>query len=193
VQVPPVLQSNAGRRPQFASARGSEYAMLSRRVRRAGLLGSPAALLRLEDRVHRAGARGRMDRVRHPRQLVVAARHRRVPGGGLHPDRIPGPRRRAPPGLPLTARQLCPRRLVRQSGHRAQLRLVDRQAQPPPRPPEHRGRRPRHHDQRAGRSPAAGRGRAGAPGGWPSATRPTSWSRCCFSRRSACTPPASGR
>ena len=38
MQVPPVLQSDAGRRPQPASARGSEYATLSRHVRQAGLL-----------------------------------------------------------------------------------------------------------------------------------------------------------
>jgi fatty acid desaturase len=38
VHVPPVSQFDAGQRPQPASARGSEYAMLSRRVQRAGLL-----------------------------------------------------------------------------------------------------------------------------------------------------------
>jgi fatty acid desaturase len=38
MQVAPVLRSGAGRRPQSASARGSEYATLSRRVRQAGLL-----------------------------------------------------------------------------------------------------------------------------------------------------------
>jgi fatty acid desaturase len=38
VDVSPFVQSGAGWRPQSESARGSEYAMLSRRVRRAGLL-----------------------------------------------------------------------------------------------------------------------------------------------------------
>jgi fatty acid desaturase len=38
VQVPHVSQSDAGQRPQSASARGSQYAGLSRRVRQAGLL-----------------------------------------------------------------------------------------------------------------------------------------------------------
>ena len=43
-----------------------------------------------------------------------------------------------------------PRFRVRQPRHRAQLRLVDRQAQPASCPPEHRGRRSGHHDRRAG-------------------------------------------
>jgi fatty acid desaturase len=38
MQVSHVLRSDAGRRPQSASTRGSEYATLSRRVRQAGLL-----------------------------------------------------------------------------------------------------------------------------------------------------------
>jgi fatty acid desaturase len=38
VHVPPVLQSDADQRPQSANPRGSEYAMLSRHIRQAGLL-----------------------------------------------------------------------------------------------------------------------------------------------------------
>jgi hypothetical protein len=106
--------------------------------------GAAAWLLHPEDRGHHRAAGCRMDSFRSSGQLVVADRGCRVPGGDLHPDRVPGPRRRAPADFRHQAGQLRRRRPARQPRHRAELRLVDRQAQPPPRPPQHRGRRSRH-------------------------------------------------
>ena len=82
--------------------------------------------------------------------LVVAAGRRRVPGRRVHPDRVHRPRRRAPADLPVPAGQLPGRPAARQPGDRAELRLVGRQAQPPPRPPQPRGQGPGHRDRRAG-------------------------------------------
>ena len=107
-----------------------------------GAAGAAPGVLRLEDRGHHRAAGCRMDRLRRGGQLVVAAGGGRVPGGGLHPDRVPGPRRRAPADFRLPAGQLRRRRPARQPRHRAELRLVGRQAQPPPRAPQHRGRGP---------------------------------------------------
>ena len=75
----------------------------------------------------------------------------------------PGTGRSSAPGGPATAGHPAG-----QPGHRAELRLVGRQAQPAPRAPQHRGRGSRHRDRRAGlqRRPGAGRpgpGPAGVP------------------------------
>ena len=155
--------------------------------------GAAAWLLHLEDRGHHRAAGRRLDRIRRGGQLVVADRGGRVPGGDLHPDRVPGPRRRAPADLRHPAGQLRRRGPARQPGHRAELRLVGRQAQPPSRAPQHRGRGPRHRGRRAGVHRRPGARQPAALPGWCSATRRTCSSRCCCWKGSTCTSRASGR
>ena len=175
----PIVQSGASWRPESAG-RGSDYAPLSRQVRQAGLLDRRpryyAWKITLTAAALAAGWAAFAVIGNSWWQLAVAvflavvftqlgflghdAGHRQI---FAHP-----------------AGQLRPRHPVRQPRHRAQLRLVGRQAQPASRPPQHRGRRPRHHDQRAGVLRRQGTGRAGASSGWPSATRPTCSSRMLF-------------
>ena len=57
---------------------------------------------------------------------------------------------------PVPGGQPHPRRAARQSGHRAQLWMVGRQAQPPSRPPQHRGKRIRTSGCAYWRSPNTG-------------------------------------
>ena len=82
---------------------------------------------------------------------------------------------------------------MRQSRDRAELRLVDRQAQPGSRSSQHRGRRSGRHDRAARllRRPCAGRP-AGCSGSC-FAIRRTCWFPCCSWKRPACTRPASAR
>jgi len=74
VQVPPVSQSDASRRPLSAAARGSEYAMLSRRVRQAGLLGADPdimiSVLAYAQALRHLNATGRLTR---PAAVTAAA------------------------------------------------------------------------------------------------------------------------
>jgi hypothetical protein len=112
-----------------------------------GAAGTASRALRLEDHGHGRTAGCRMGSLRPGGRLMVAAGCGRVPGGHVHPGGVLGPRRRAPADFQLPAGQLHSWRPVRQSRHRAELRLVDRQAQPPSRPPQHRRRGPRHHDE----------------------------------------------
>ena len=93
--------------PEPASPRGSDYAELSRQVRQAGLLdrrpGYYAWKIALTAR--RWCSAGQ----RSPRSATHGGSWRRgVPGGGLRPVRVPGPRCRAQAGLPLPAGQLRP-------------------------------------------------------------------------------------
>ena len=153
--------------------------------------GAPARLVRRQDRPQPGPAGRRLGRLRPPRGLLVAAGHRRLPGGGVHPARLPRPRRRPPPDLPFPARQRPGRPPPRQPAGRGELRLVGRQAQPPPHQPQPRGPGPRHQHRRARvhrrARPAPGTGWSG----WSPATRPGCSSRCCCWRRPTCTWPAS--
>ena len=151
-----------------APRRGSEYAQLSRQIKQAGLLERRPGYYAWKIAVT-VGllAAGWAAFVRGGR-LLVAAGGRRVPGGGLHPDRLPRPRRRAPADLRLPAGQLRRRPPARQPRHRAELRLVGRQAQPAPRAPQHRGRGPRHRASARWPSPPRRRAPAGAWPGWSS-------------------------
>src|SRR5512132_1817605 len=112
--------------------------------------GAPARLVRGQDRPQPGPARRRLGRLRHPGRLLVAAAHRRLPGGRLHPARLRRPRRRPPPALPLPPRQRPGGPSPRQPAHRDQLRLVGPQAQRPPHQPQPRGPGPRHQHHRAG-------------------------------------------
>jgi hypothetical protein len=113
-----------------------------------GAAGAAPRVLHLEDHAHRRGAGLRVGRLDRGGRFVAAAGGGRVPGGDLHPDRVPGPRRRAPAGFRLRAGQLPRRPAASQPGHRAELRLMGRQAQPLPRAPQHRRRWPRYRSQR---------------------------------------------
>ena len=187
-QVPQLVQQpESGQPPLPAGSRGSEYAALSRQVRQAGLLDRRLRYYAWKIALTAVALAAGWAAFAVIGNSWWQLARRGVPGRDLRPVRLPRPRRRAPAGLPLPAGQLRPRHAVRQSGHRAQLRLVDRQAQPAPRPPEHRGRRPGHHDRRAGVLRRPGAGRPGHPAaGLPLPGLPAR-SRCCSSRRSACT------
>ena len=74
------------------------------------------------------------------------------------------------------------RRPARQPRHRAELRLVGRQAQPPPRPPQHEGADPDIAIGALAFTASQARAGRGAWPGWRSATRRTCSSRCCSLR-----------
>ena len=108
-----------------AQQRGSEYAELSRQVKAAGLLERRPGYYawKIAVTVGLLGAGWTVFVVLGDSWWQLAGG--RVPGGDLHPYRIPGPRRRSPAGLHLPAGQLRRRHLARQPEHRAELRLVD--------------------------------------------------------------------
>ena len=96
-------------------------------------------------------------------RLVVGRAARPGPGGRLDPARVPRSRGGAPAGHPPPGRDPAARPAVRQPAQRAELVLVDREAQRAPRPPQ----RPRH-------GPGRARGGVGVrrrPGGRPSRRR----------------------
>ena len=150
------------------AARGSDYAVLCRQIRQRRSARPPPRLLH-----RRRSPRtplmllGRLDGVRPARALVVPAARRGVPGLRVHPDRVRRARRRPPSDRRVTAAQRPARRPARQPARRAQLRLVGRQAQPPPRQSQPRGARPRHrHRKRPGlhERPRASPARRAGPG-----------------------------
>src|SRR5829696_3754228 len=67
--------------------------------------GAPAPLVRRQDRPQPGLAGRRVGDLRRHWRVVVAAGHRRLPGGGLHPAGLRRPRRRPPADLPLPPRQ----------------------------------------------------------------------------------------
>ena len=77
-------------------------------------------------------------------QLVVPAVARCRARAGRHPVRLPGPRRRAPADLPVADVERVDLPAALRRLRRPRLRLVARQAQPPPRQPQQGGPRPRH-------------------------------------------------
>ena len=149
--------------PEPASPRGSDYAVLSRQVRQAGLLDRRPRYYAWKITLTAAALALGWAAFAVIGNSWWQLGDGGVPGGRLRPVRLPRPRRRAQPGLPHPAGQRRPRHRVRQPRHRAQLRLVDRQAQPAPRPPQHRGRRPGHRDRRAGLLRRQRPDRAGPP------------------------------
>src|SRR5215218_5677476 len=112
--------------------------------------GPPPRLVRGQDRPQPGPAGRRGGRLRHPGGVVVAAGHRGVSGGGVHPARLRRPRRRPPPALRVPAGQQPGRAPPRQPAGRDQLRLVGPQAQRPPQQPQPRGPGPRHQHHRPG-------------------------------------------
>ena len=123
----------------------------------------------------------------------MAARHRRLPGGRVHPAGVPRSRGRAMARPSVRAGPTGCWGCSSATSRSAWLRLVGRQAPPPPRAPQHGGARPRHPRRRRGvhrrRRRAAARV---APVHRPPPGASCS-SRCCCWRRCTCTSRASGR
>ncbi|CAA9442971.1 MAG: Linoleoyl-CoA desaturase, partial [uncultured Pseudonocardia sp.] len=125
-----------------AAARGQRLRRAQPDRPRGGPARPAARALRRPGRGDARRAGRHLDRVRAPRRHLVAAPHGRGAGRGLDARVVRRPRRRAQADLPRPARQRRRRPLPRRAG-RPELRLVGRQAQPPPRQPQPRGRRPR--------------------------------------------------
>jgi hypothetical protein len=113
-----------------------------------GSPGPAAGLLRRQDHPDHRLACGGVDGLLAAAGLLVAVGHRGVPGVRLHPGRLPRARRRPPAGLPHPAAQRPGWPRLWQPAHRAELRLVGRQAQPPPQQPQPCGPGPRRHRRR---------------------------------------------
>ncbi|CAK7284929.1 hypothetical protein SGPA1_30802 [Streptomyces misionensis JCM 4497] len=130
--------------------RGRGYLRRRQRLRpphpahhRGGAAGAAPRLLHAAPRCGGRAAGGGLGGLPRARRHLVATRGRRLPGAGLRPSGLGGPRPGPPAGLPAAPaeRDLGP--ALRQPRHRHELRLVDEQAHPPPRQPQPRGPRPR--------------------------------------------------
>ena len=164
----PAVPPDSASSPPSSPLRGSEYAMLSRQIRQARLLDRRlryyAAKIAVTAAALVAGwaAFALIGDSWWQLGIAVFLAVMFAQLGFLGHDAGHQQIFRVPEG------QLPPRRGVRESRHRPELRLVDQQAQPASRSPQHRGRRPRHHDRCAGvlRRPGAGRP-GGAAAGLP--------------------------
>ena len=135
--------------PGAPAAPAGRQRMVARPARRAGGPGQDE-----HQHPHRAG----LGRRGGSGRLLVRAAGRGVPGRCVRPARLPRARSRAPADLPHPAGQRRGRAGARRRADRAELRLVDRQAQPAPRAsqPARPRSRPEHRGDRVHRPPGRG-------------------------------------